>query len=120
MLCFSTRLSLFNIRDASAFVIKGRHALVWPISDYASKGRRVLPGACLLLAMKVGASPILYKVRRALEWRISFLYPPYNTRSRLEQNSGGARSCPVLTISFPFWTHPSKILVVTKYNSSKG
>jgi hypothetical protein len=52
--------------------------------------------------MKAGASPIPYIERWVLEWHISISYPPYNTCSHLEQNSGGAQSCPVLAISFPF------------------
>jgi hypothetical protein len=69
---------------------------------------------------KVGTSPILYIERQELECHVSILYPLYKARSQLGQNSGGVRSCPVLTIAFPFWTHPSKILAVTKYNSCKG
>jgi hypothetical protein len=33
--------------------------------------------------MKAGASPILYKVRRVLEWCVSILYPPYEARFQL-------------------------------------
>jgi hypothetical protein len=51
---------------------------------------------------------------RALEWCISISYPPYKTHSQQGQNNGGTRSCPVLTISFPFWRCPSKNLAVTK------
>jgi hypothetical protein len=120
MLCFLVRLSIFNIRDAPAFMTKGRHMFVWHISDYARKGRHALLGAHLLLATKAGMSPFPRKGRRALEWHISVLFPPYNAWSHLGQNNGGARSCHILTISFHFWMHPSKNLVVTKYNSCKG
>jgi hypothetical protein len=61
ILYFSARLSLFNNRDVPAFVIKGRHVLVWRVSNYASKAICALLGARLLLAMKAGASPIPYK-----------------------------------------------------------
>jgi hypothetical protein len=69
---------------------------------------------------KAGASPIPYIERQALEWCVSISYPPYKARSQLGQNSGGAQSCPVLTIFFSFWMCPSKILAVMKYNSGKG
>jgi hypothetical protein len=59
---------------------------------------------------KAGTSPIPYIERRVLEWRISVSYPPLKVRSQLGQNSDGARSCPVLTISFPFWMPSPKIL----------
>jgi hypothetical protein len=55
---------------------KGRHALVWCISDYAGKGRQFLLGARLRLATKVSASP--------------FRFPPYNMHFQLGQNSGDA------------------------------
>jgi hypothetical protein len=50
----------------------------------------------------------VYRDRRVLEWCVPILYPPYKARSQLGQNSGGARSWPVLAICFPCWT---------KYNS---
>jgi hypothetical protein len=71
-LCFSGYLNLFNIQDATVFVTKGRCALVWRISDYASKGRHILRGMHLLLAIKVGVSLIPYKARQALEWHERF------------------------------------------------
>jgi hypothetical protein len=67
MLSFSVHLSLFNIRDAHAFVTKGRRMLVWRVSDYESKGRHALLEVCLLLARKAGASPFPYNGRCTLE-----------------------------------------------------
>jgi hypothetical protein len=80
----------------------------------------MLLGAHLLLAMKASMSPFLYKGRQALEWCVSISYPPYNARCQLGQNNGGVRYCSVVTISFRFQTRPSKIIVVTNYNSYKG
>jgi hypothetical protein len=59
---------------------------------------------------KAGASPIPYIERWALEWRVSISCPPYKACLQLGQNSGGSQYCPVLTISFPFWTCSLKIL----------
>jgi hypothetical protein len=59
---------------------------------------------------KASASPIPHIERRALEWRVFVSYPPYKVCSQLGQNSGGARSSLVLTISFPFWTCSLKFL----------
>jgi hypothetical protein len=75
---FSMHLSLFKIGDAPAFVTKERRVLVWHVFDYVSKGRHTLLGTCLLLAIKAGVSPIPYKGRRALAWRVFVSYPPYN------------------------------------------
>jgi hypothetical protein len=74
---------------------------------------------------KAGTSPIPYignvsfyyksryishSVYRETSIRMAHLcfIPPYKAHSQLGQNNGGARSCPVLAISFPFWM---------KYNS---
>jgi hypothetical protein len=62
----------------------------------------------------VGASPIPYIERRVLEYRVSISYPPYKSHSWLGQNSGGARSYHILTISFSFLMCSSKIIVVMK------
>jgi hypothetical protein len=60
-LFFTVHLCLFKIEDAPAVVAKEKYVLVWRVSDYASKGRRVLVGAHPLLATKAGVSPFSYK-----------------------------------------------------------
>jgi hypothetical protein len=70
-----------------------------------------------LFSTKAGASLISYTERRVLEWHVFVSYPPYNVCSQLGQNSDGACSCPVLTISFPFWT---RLVLVTEPPQNEG
>jgi hypothetical protein len=133
-LYFLTHLSLFNIRDVHVFVAKWRCALLWHVSDYTKKREMHVIMACLrlhkkremhvngtrcFLERKEDVSPFPYKGRRAFKRHVPISYPPYNAWFQLRQNSGGGRSCPVLTIFSPFWTRPSKILIL-KYNSCKS
>jgi hypothetical protein len=62
---FLTRLSLFKIGDASAFVIKITHTFCSRV-HYASKGRHTLLGMRLPLVTKAGASPFIRKGRQGL------------------------------------------------------
>jgi hypothetical protein len=127
---FLARLSEISIRDTSASLTKGICVFLLCVSDYASKGRHTTKGRyALLLSVAYYASKgdaccqgrisfyhecghISHSVYRETSVRMSRLHfvSPYKVHSQLGQNNGGVRSCPVFTISFPFWRRSLKIL----------